>query len=368
MPERAVERRIVSVLFADLVGFTSLSEALDAEDVAAVQAVYFDTVRETIERYGGRLEKFIGDAAMAVFGVPRTRDDDAERAVRAGLALAVAIDQLAARIGLETGALSLRVGVNTGEVVHTPGAALEEAIVTGDPVNVAARLQAAAEPGEVLVGETTALAVSAAFELADVQALELKGKAVPVLARRALAALPERSRDVAMGALRATLLGREEELASLLDEVEHARDSSSRVLVVAPPGVGKTRLVDELAERGREVVVLRARLRPDVLAPFEPVAQLLLSAGAAESDLVDRLRAARVPAARARVVAEEVLTVLRPAGDGVAGGDRESRFAAWLEALDALVAQRLGVWIVEDVHWAGTDLLAFLAFAGGAPG
>ena len=220
-----------------------------------MQTAYFDTVRETIERYGGRLEKFIGDAAMAVFGVPRTRDDDAERAVRAGLALAAAIEQLAARIGLESGALSLRVGVNTGEVVHTPDAALEEAIVTGDPVNVAARLQAAAEPGQVLVGETTALAVSAAFELADAQALELKGKAEPVLARRALAALPEQSRDVAMGALRATLLGREDELARLLDEVERARDGPRSVLVVAPPGVGKTRLVDELAARAPDVAV-----------------------------------------------------------------------------------------------------------------
>src|SRR5215210_917214 len=115
--ERAVERRIVSVLFADLVGFTSLSESLDVEDVASVQSAYFDTVRATTERYGGRLEKFIGDAVMAVFGVPRTRDDDAERAVRAGLALAAAVEQLAARVGLEWGALAVRVGVNSGEVV-----------------------------------------------------------------------------------------------------------------------------------------------------------------------------------------------------------------------------------------------------------
>src|SRR5215218_5565716 len=158
MASSLIERKIVTVLFADLVGFTSLSEELDAEDVAAVQTAYFDTVRETIERYGGRLEKFIGDAAMAVFGVPRTRDDDAERAVRAGLALAAAIDQLGARIGLESGALAVRVGVNSGEVVHTPDAGPEEAIVTGDVVNVAARLQAAAAPGTVLLGETTALA------------------------------------------------------------------------------------------------------------------------------------------------------------------------------------------------------------------
>src|SRR6187200_1854669 len=119
MASSLIERKIVTVLFADLVGFTSLSEELDAEDVASVQTAYFDTVRETIERYDGYLEKFIGDAAMAVFGVPRTREDDAERAVRAGLALAAAVEQLAPRIGLESGALAVRVGINSGEVVHT---------------------------------------------------------------------------------------------------------------------------------------------------------------------------------------------------------------------------------------------------------
>jgi len=359
--DRAVERKIVSVLFADLVGFTSLSEQLDAEDVAAVQCAYFDTVRETIERYGGRLEKFIGDAAMAVFGVPRTRDDDAERAIRAGLALTAAIEQLAARVGLESGALAVRVGVNSGEVVHTPDAGPEEAMVTGDPVNVAARLQAAAAPGEVLAGEATALAAADAIELGETRALELKGKADPVLARRAIAVRPERSRDVAMGTLRAPLLGRAEELARLLDEVERARTEPRRVLIVAPPGVGKTRLVDELAVRAESTVVARARLRPDVLAPFEPIAQLFLTVG--ESALEERLRAAGTPPARARVLVEEVLAVISPSGD-TAAADRESRFAAWLEAPDALA----GVWLVEDVHWAGGDLLAFLAFAGETPG
>src|SRR5688500_7348339 len=117
----AVERRIVSVLFADLVGFTPLSERLDAEDVATIQDAYFGAVRETIERYGGILEKFIGDAAMAVFGVPTGRDDDAERAVRSGLALVAAVEQLGARLELEPGELQVRVGVNSGEVVHATG-------------------------------------------------------------------------------------------------------------------------------------------------------------------------------------------------------------------------------------------------------
>ena len=161
MSDRAVERRIVTVLFADLVGFTSLSERLDAEDVALVQDAYFDAVRGTIERHGGLLEKFVGDAAMAVFGAPRVRDDDAERAVRAGLALVAAVGRLGAELGLEERALQLRVGINTGEVVYGEATA-ERGPVTGDTVNVAARLQSAAEPGGVLVGELTSLAVAVA--------------------------------------------------------------------------------------------------------------------------------------------------------------------------------------------------------------
>jgi class 3 adenylate cyclase len=368
-PKGAVERKIVSILFADLVGFTSLSEKLDPEDVRTVQGVYFTTVRETIERYDGYLEKFIGDAAMAVFGVPRTREDDAERAVRAGLALAAAVEQLAPRIGLESGALAVRVGINSGEVVHTSDARPEEAIVTGDPINVAARFQAAAAPGEVLVGETTALAAAAAIEFAEARTFKLKGKAEPTLARRARSVRPQRSRDAAIGALRAPLLGRESEIADLLGEIERAQRESGRLLIVAPPGVGKTRLVDELAARAHDVTIAHARLRPDLLAPFEPVAQLFLSAGAVdESALRDRFGAAGIPPARALVLIEEALAVLRPAGDGAVHPDRESRFAAWLQALDALAGDCTGVWLVEDVHWAGADLLAFLAFAGEMPG
>ena len=119
--ERAVERRVVTILFADLVGFTSLSEELDAEDVTIVQDAYFDAVRETVSRHGGQLEKFIGDAAMAVFGAPRVRDDDAERAVRAGLAIVAAVQRVAAGFGLEPGTLRVRVGVASGETVYGEG-------------------------------------------------------------------------------------------------------------------------------------------------------------------------------------------------------------------------------------------------------
>src|SRR6187551_267188 len=176
---QSVERRIVTVLFADLVGFTTLSEQFDPEDIAVIQDRYFATVRETVGRYGGRLEKFIGDAAMAVFGIPRARDDDVERAVRAGLAIVGGIQQIGARLGLDDSALRVRVGVNTGEAVAAAGGP-DEGRVTGDTVNTAARLQTAADPMTVYVGEATALAVADVADLEPAGGLELKGKAGPV--------------------------------------------------------------------------------------------------------------------------------------------------------------------------------------------
>ena len=357
--ERAVERRVVTVLFADLVGFTSLSEQLDAEDVTLVQDAYFDAVRETVTRHGGQLEKFVGDAAMAVFGAPRVRDDDAERAVRAGLALVAAVQRVGAGFALEPGTLRVRVGVASGETVYGEASA-ERGPVTGDVVNVAARLQAAGEPETVTIGEATALAVADAIELERLPPLELKGKAEPVSAWRAVGVHAERSRERALGRLRAPTLGREDELGRL----GALLGSTGRVTVVAPPGVGKTRLLDELADAAAGAAVLRARLRPDVLSPFEPVAQL---AGGRRKpgELATFARAAGATEARAAVVAELLGAVgsaeVHPAAE------REQLFTAWLEGLDAIAGVRAAVWLVEDVHWASPDLLAFLELAGASP-
>jgi class 3 adenylate cyclase/tetratricopeptide (TPR) repeat protein len=357
--ERAVERRVVTILFADLVGFTSLSEQLDAEDVTLVQDAYFDAVRETVTRHGGLLEKFVGDAAMAVFGAPRVRDDDAERAVRAGLALVAALQRVGAGFGLESGTLRLRVGVASGETVYGEASA-ERGPVTGDIVNVAARLQAAGEPETVTVGEATALAVADAIELERLPPFDLKGKAEPVPAWRAVGAHAERSRERALGRLRAPTLGRGDELKRLGALV----GSTARLTVIAPPGVGKTRLLDELATAAAGAAVLRARLRPDVLSPFEPVAQLV-GGTRTPSELVALERAAGATEARAAVVAELLGAVgsaeVHPAAE------REQLFAAWLEGLDATAGERAAVWLVEDVHWASPDLLAFLELAGGSP-
>lgn len=359
----SVERRIVSVLFADLVGFTPLSERLDAEDVATVQDAYFAGVRETIARYGGVLEKFIGDAAMAVFGVPRSRDDDAERAVRAGLALIGSVEQLGARLGLDPGELQLRVGVNSGEVVHATDGP-DAGRVTGDTVNTAARLQSAARPNAVLLGELTALAVEEAIDLADPEPVTLKGKADPVRAREARAIRPLPSRDEAMRGLRAPILGRAGELARL-----EAMDAG-RITIIAPPGVGKSRLLAELASRlsGRGLRVLRGRVRPQSANPYETVAELLRAAGAPDA-LPAALARTGIAPSRAEVLEAEVADLLGvnagPAASvAEVAADRERRFVAWTEALDALAGEAPSAWIVEDVHWAGADLLAFLAHAG----
>ncbi|HEX5040390.1 MAG TPA: adenylate/guanylate cyclase domain-containing protein [Candidatus Limnocylindria bacterium] len=356
----SVERRIATVLFADLVGFTTLAERLDAEDMAGIQDAYFGAVRETVERYGGTLEKFIGDAAMAVFGAPRARDDDAERAVRAGLALVAAIEQLGARLGLEPRLLRLRVGVNTGEVVHATSGP-DAGRVTGDTVNTAARLQTAAEPNRVLVGEITALAVDQAVELAEPIGIELKGKTDPVRAAEVIGIRPEPSRDAMLGSLRAPILGRAEELERL-DAIR-----AGRVTVIAPPGVGKSRLVAELASRAeaRGERVLRARVRPQSTTPYEAVAQLLIAAGA-RTALDPAL--ATLPEPRRGMVEREVTALLEPvATKGTQSRDvtaeRDVRFGAWSEALRALTAEQPATWIVEDVHWAGGDLLAFIAQA-----
>ena len=376
-----VERRIVTVLFADLVGFTSLSEGLDPEDVATVQTAYFDTIRDAVSRYGGQLEKFIGDAAMAVFGIPIARDDDMERAVRAGLAIASAVGQIGVGLGLDEDALQVRVGVNTGEIAYSLGPDGWRA--TGDAVNVAARLQTAAPTGGVLVGPTTALGVAGAIELEEAGALTLKGKSEPLAAWHATGLLAEPSRDHAMGSLHAPMLGREREMTALRAALEQIRSgSNTRATVIAPPGVGKTRLVGEFAATAAEggVTILRARLRPDVVAPYAGVAQLLrealgdpatgVHASVATADVLrTRLRTRGATEERSSVVTAEALAVVaadRPTPvDAGPGGDerREARFRSWLEAFDAL-AETPQVWIVEDVHWSGADLLAFLDLAG----
>jgi tetratricopeptide (TPR) repeat protein len=241
--------------------------------------------------------------------------------------------------------------------------------VTGDTVNTAARLQAAARPGAVLLGELTTFAVAEGIETTPAGPIELKGKSEPVRCAEAVAPRSHPSREQALGELRAPMLGRAAELQRLQDASGTVRRerSAARVLVVAPPGVGKSRLLRELAA-DHEGSVLVGRVRPQATAPYETVAQLIASTGA--KDLAAALAGAGIPPARAAVIEGEVAR-LTGGGDAapVTGGDlaaeRKGRFDAWLTAIDAL-ADDAETWLVEDVHWAGGDLLAFLDHAGRA--
>ena len=235
------ERRFVSVLFADLVGYTALSEGRDFEDVRELQTRYFDAARTVIERYGGTVEKFIGDAVMALWGAPVAREDDAERAVRAALDLVDAVEALAGDSGITE--LRLRAGVQTGEAAVRLGAE-GQGMVTGDLVNTASRIQSAAEPGTVLVGETTRRASEAAIAYADAGEHELKGKAEPLHLWQALRVAAQRRGEGRSVGLEAPFVGRTAELR-LVKQLFHGSADESRarlVSVVGVAGIGKSRL------------------------------------------------------------------------------------------------------------------------------
>src|SRR4051795_11115653 len=242
------ERRQVTVLFADLSGYTAVSEAMDPERVKALVDSALRRLAREVERFGGSVDKFIGDNVMALFGAPVAHEDDAERAVRAGLGMQEAMGEINDGLRETHGVtLALRVGVNTGEVAA--GAVGAAYTVVGDTVNVAARLQAAAERGIVAVGERTMRASANAIEFRELEPLTLKGKGEPVRAweATAVAAAPGRRRDEA----RSPLVGRENELAlleSLAERVARER-RPYLVTIVGEAGVGKSRLLAEFERR-----------------------------------------------------------------------------------------------------------------------
>ncbi len=240
-------RRITSVLFGDVVGFTTLSETRDQEDVRELLSRYFEEASRIVTRYGGAVEKFIGDAVMAVWGVPTAHEDDAERSVRAGLELVGATNAMGAELGVPD--LAMRVGIVTGEVAVTVGA-LQQGMVAGDAVNTASRVQSIASPGQVWVDETTKLLTSAAISYAEVGSHLLRGKTDPVPLWAARAVVAQVGGAARADGLEAPLVGRDRELR-VVKEVYHRVEESEKpaLLVVAgDPGVGKSRLGWEFAK------------------------------------------------------------------------------------------------------------------------
>ena len=369
----ASERRLVSVLFADLVGFTTLSESRDAEEVRDLLSRYFDTARTIIGRYGGTVEKFIGDAVMAVWGTPVAREDDAERAVRAALELTAAVASLGDEVGAE--GLRARAGILTGEAAVTLGAE-GQGMVAGDLVNTASRIQAEAEPGTVLVGDATRRATEASIAYEEVGLRDLKGKADPMQLSRALRVMAGRMGAMRSVGLEAPFVGRDRELR-LVKELFHASAEEGKaqlVTITGIAGIGKSRLswefekyIDGLAEdvfwhRGRCLsygdgvaywaLAEMVRMRCDISEDEDP--------GIALDKLRDTL-AEHLPDADERGWVEPRLAHLLGIEEG-APGDQENLFSAWRILFERLAEKSPTILVFEDMQWADSGLLDFLEY------
>ncbi len=362
------ERKVVSVLFCDLVGFTSRAERLDPEEVRALQAPYFARVRSELERFGGTVEKYIGDAVMAVFGAPTTHEDDPERAVRAALAIR--------DWGREEGELQVRIAVTTGEALVSMGARTGdgEGLVAGDVVNTAARLQAAAPVNGILVGDTTYHATRSVIEYREHEPVEAKGKERPISVWEPTSARSRLGLDVTPGG-RAPLVGRQDELGTLVGSLNRAKRELELQLVtlVGVPGIGKSRLVSELlrhVEAEPDLVVWRqGRSLPYGAAmPMWALGEVVKAhAGILESDTVEigeeKLAAAVAEAVDADAPwLESHLQALLGLGsaDDAGAERRDEAFAAWRRFLEAIAETRPLVVVFEDLHWAHDSLLDFV--------
>ena len=363
------ERKVVTVLFADLVGFTSRSEQLDPEDVRAMLAPYWQRLREELEGFGGTVEKFIGDAVVALFGAPVAHEDDPERAVRAALAIR---DWIA-----EESELHVRIGVNTGEALVSLSARPSEGegMASGDVVNTAARMQSAAPVDGVLVGEQTYRATERRIEYREHEPVDAKGKAEPVPVWEAVQARSRFGVDLTP-APTAPLIGRDEELELLVAAFRRAADDQvpQLVTVVGVPGIGKSRLLGELfatIDAGDRLV----RWRQGRSLPYgEGVSYWALGemvkaeGGILETDAPEET-ARKLLGAVDRLVSDTteaawLATSLRPllglAGDEVGGDRRGEAFAAWRRFFEALGEDRPLVLVFEDLHWADDGLLDFV--------
>lgn len=364
------ERRLVSVLFADLVGFTPFSESRDPEEVRAMLTRYFDRAREVIERFGGTVDKFIGDAVTAFWGATQGREDDAERAVRAALELVDAVEALGDELGLE--GLQARAGVLSGETsVGTGG---NDMVVVGDIVNTASRLQSAASPGTVLVGEATKQLTDPAIRYESVGEQELKGKSVPVTAWRALAVTGERGGRGRWEVMEPPFVGREDELRLLKDRL-HAttRDRTARLVsIVGEAGIGKSRLTWELLKyvdgiteafrwhQGRSPAYGEG-------VTFWALAEMVRSrAGIAETEEPLKARMKLRTTVAENVPSGEEQQWIEPRLAGLLGlaempsGDRNELFAAMRTFFQRISERDTAVLVFEDLQWADEGQLEFI--------
>ena len=352
-------RKTVTVSFCDVTGSTALGERLDPEALRRVMSRYFASMTEAIERHGGTVEKFIGDAVMAVFGIPTTHEDDALRAVRAAADMRDALALLNKELERDHGAtLTCRIGVNTGEVV-AGDASTRQALVTGDAVNVAARLEQAAPPGEVLIAGTTLELVRDAVVVDAIAPLDLKGKSEPVAAFRLLA-VDAGAAGVARR-MDSPLVGRERSLAQLRQAFETVE--ADRVChlftVLGPPGVGKSRLVHEaLAPLGERALIAEGRcLSYGEGITYWPLVEIVRDITGPElsDDLGERIAAAMSDEPSAAEVASRIAQLTGGASDVALPGEE----VGWAvrRFFEALARSRPLVVVFDDLQWAEPKLL-----------
>ena len=370
-----MERRVCSVLFCDVVGFTPLSEARDAEAVRELLSGYFGVARTVVGRYGGVVEKFIGDAVMAVWGTPVAAEGDAERAVRAALDLVAEVAELGAGAGVS--GLAARAGVVTGEVAVSLGA-VGEGMVAGDAVNTAARVQAAAEPGSVLVDGATQRLAGSAVGFADAGEHALKGKAEPARLWRATRVLSAVGGAQRVDGLEAPLTGRDAELRTVRELFHAAADRRvpRLVLVSGPAGVGKSRLGWEFEKYADGLAAELWWHRGRCLSYGEGVAFWALAEmvrqrlGIAEED-ASEAAAGKLAAGLDRFITDQGerayagvrlgrLLGVAAAGDNGEALSREELFAGWRLFFERLAATQPVVLLVEDAQYADSGLLDFL--------
>jgi class 3 adenylate cyclase len=352
-------RKTVTILFADVVGSTSLGERTDPESTRRMLSRYFDAMRRVIERHGGTVEKFIGDAVMAVFGIPMLHEDDALRGVRAAHEMQSAVEMLNEELASASwNPIALRIGVNTGEVV-TGEATAGHTLVTGDAVNVAARLEQAAGPGEVLLGATTHRLVRGWIQAEPVPPLELKGKAEPVEAFRLIGLgdqQPIRRHDT-------PLVGRRRELHLLAEAFDRANEEQACYLftLLGTAGVGKSRLVHEFLGRMRDrAQVLRARCLPyGEGITFWPVIELAQAAAGIEMNEApesarQKLQALLQDSPEREAILERVAASIGLSDEVVPA---EETFWGVRKLLESVAAHKPLIAVIDDLHWAEPTLL-----------
>ncbi len=366
------ERKQVTVLFSDLTGFTALSERLDPEETREIMNRVFGLAAEIVARYNGRIEKFIGDAMMAIFGVPVAHEDDPVRAVRAALELHEAVAALSPQVQARTGTpIALHSGVNTGLVV-TGELQFDQGTAgpLGDTINLAARLMGAAPSGEVWVGPATRSLIAHAFELEDLGAHDFKGKAAPVGVARVRGAS---SRAVRANQFRGTFVGRQAELGALLGAAEKMRDGEPSVFAIrGDAGTGKTRLVAEFRERvGNDVQWLEGRAYPYAQnIPYAPIIDLLSRSWSIEERDSPAAVRTKLEAGIAALLPApgEVLPLFLhlyhlPQAEGVVierEAFQERLLAAMRQLLAALARRAPTVVCVQDLHWADNSTVILL--------